>query len=64
MRQTGVFAVLAVITFLTAAVACVRDEGTMLGSTGCNDYRTAYEHPITRNGTDRLIFAPPAATKQ
>jgi hypothetical protein len=64
VRQTGAFAVLAVITFLTAAAACVRDEGTMLGSTGCNDYRTAYEHPITRNGTDRLIFAPPAATKQ
>ena len=64
MRQTGVFAVLAVLALLTADVACVRGGGTVFGATGCNDYRIAYEHPITRNGTDRLILADPAITKQ
>ena len=36
----------------------------MLGSTGCNDYRVAYEHPIARNGPDRLILADSAITKR
>jgi len=39
-------------------------EGTMFGSTGCNDYRVAYEYPITRNGRDRLVLEAPVVTKR
>ncbi len=49
---------------LTFDRGTLRDEGTMLGSTGCNDYRVAYEHPIARNGPDRLIMGEPAVTKR
>ena len=49
---------------LTFDRGTLRDEGTMFGSTGCNDYRVAYEHPIARNGPDRLILADPAVTKR
>ena len=49
---------------LTFDRGTLRDEGTMLGSTGCNDYRVAYEHPIARNGPDRLIMGEPAVTRR
>ena len=49
---------------LTFDRGTLRDEGTMFGSTGCNDYRVAYEHPIARNGPDRLILADPTVTKR
>lgn len=48
---------------LTFDRGTLRAEGTMFGSTGCNDYRVAYEHPIARNGPDRLILAVPTVTK-
>lgn len=48
---------------LTFDRGTLRDEGSMFGSTGCNDYRVAYEHPIARNGPDRLILAAPTVTK-
>ncbi len=49
---------------LTFDRGTVRDEGTMFGSTGCNDYRVRYEHPIARNGPDRLVLAEPAVTRR
>ena len=49
---------------LTFDRGTLRDEGIMFGSTGCNDYRVAYEHPIARNGPDRLILAAPTVTKR
>jgi len=49
---------------LTFDRGTLRDEGTMFGSTGCNEYRVAYEHPIARNGPDRLILADPVVTKR
>lgn len=48
---------------LTFDRGTLRDAGTMFGSTGCNDYRVAYEHPIARNGPDRLVLAEPTVTK-
>ena len=49
---------------LTFDRGTLRDEGTMFGSAGCNDYRVAYEHPIARNGPDRLVLADPAVTRR
>ena len=36
----------------------------MFGSTGCNTYSVAYEHPIARNGPDRLVLADPGVTRR
>ncbi len=51
---------------ITLAFDCgtLRAEGTMFGSAGCNDYRVAYEHPIARNGPDRLVLAEPSVTRR
>jgi hypothetical protein len=38
--------------------------GKTFGSGGCNSYRVAYEHPIVRNGPDRLNLAEPVVTKR
>lgn len=40
------------------------EKGTMFGSTGCNEYRVAYEYPITRNGLDRLVLEDPVVTRR
>lgn len=36
----------------------------MFRTTGCNDYSVAYEHPIARNGPDRLNLSEPVVTKR
>jgi hypothetical protein len=49
---------------LTFDRGTLRRTGTMFGSTRCNDYSVAYEHPIARNGPDRLELAEPVVTKR
>lgn len=49
---------------LTFDRGTLRRTGEMFGSTGCNDYSVAYEHPIARNGPDRLNLAEPVVTKR
>jgi heat shock protein HslJ len=49
---------------LTFDGGTLRDEGTLFGSTGCNDYRVAYEYPIIRSGLDQMIVDDPAVTKR
>ncbi len=53
-----------------AGITLTFDDGTLsrtgnvFGSTGCNPFRVAYEHPIARNGPDRLNLAEPVVTKR
>ncbi len=49
---------------LTFDEGTLRRTGTIFGSTGCNAYSVAYEHPIARNGPDRLNLAEPVVTKR
>ena len=49
---------------LTFDGGTLRDEGTLFGSTGCNDYRVAYEYPIIRSGLDQIIVDDLAVTRR
>jgi hypothetical protein len=49
---------------LTSDDGTPRDEGTLVGSTGCNDYRIPYGYPIVRSGLDRMILDTPTLTKR
>lgn len=42
----------------------LREEGTVFGSTGCNDYRAAYEYPTAHNTFERIIVADPVTTRR
>jgi len=49
---------------LTFDRGTLRKEGTIFGSAGCNDYRVTYEHPIARNGPDRLVLSALVVTQR
>ncbi len=42
----------------------LRSSGNINGSAGCNRYGLSYEHPIARNGPDRLDVGNPYVTKR
>jgi heat shock protein HslJ len=49
---------------LTFDRGTLREEGTIFGSTGCNDYRAAYEYPRAHNTFERIIVAAPVTTRR
>ncbi|WP_407690835.1 META domain-containing protein [Rubrobacter tropicus] len=46
---------------LTFDRGTLRREGAIYGSTGCNDYRAAYEYPTARNTFERIVVADPVS---
>ena len=48
---------------LTFDRGTLREEGTIFGSTGCNDYRAADEYPRAPNTFERIIVAAPVTTR-
>ncbi len=49
---------------LTFDRGTLRDEGTISGTTGCNDYRATYEFPRAHNTFERIMVADPVATRR
>jgi heat shock protein HslJ len=39
-------------------------EGVAFGSTGCNDYRAAYEYPTRHNTFERIVVDDPVSTRR
>ena len=42
----------------------LRSSGKINGSAGCNTYHVPYQHPVARNGPDRLDVGNPSVTKK
>ena len=49
---------------LTFDRGTLREEGTVFGSTGCNDYSAAYEYPRPHNTFERITVAAPVTTRR
>ncbi len=46
---------------LTFDRGTLREEGSIFGSTGCNDYSAAYEYPTAHNTLERIVVDDPVA---
>jgi heat shock protein HslJ len=49
---------------LTFDRGTLRREGKIFGSTGCNDYRAAYEYPTRHNTLERIVVDDPVSTRR
>jgi heat shock protein HslJ len=49
---------------LTFDRGTLRREGAVFGSTGCNDYRAAYEYPTRHNTFERIVVDDPVSTRR
>ncbi len=49
---------------LTFDRGTLRREGVVFGSTGCNDYRAAYEYPAAHNTFERIVVDDPVSTRR
>ena len=49
---------------LTFDRGTLRGEGMVFGSTGCNDYRAAYEYPTRHNTFERITVDDPVSTRR
>ncbi len=49
---------------LTFDRGTLRREGKIFGSTGCNEYRAAYEYPTRHNTFERIVVNDPVSTRR
>jgi heat shock protein HslJ len=49
---------------LTFDRGTLRREGEIFGSTGCNEYRAAYEYPTRHNTFERIVVDDPVSTRR
>jgi heat shock protein HslJ len=49
---------------LTFDRGTLRREGKIFGSTGCNEYRAAYEYPTRHNTFERIVVDDPVSTRR